>query len=212
MVLSIAMAYPDPYIEYRTTLSRIPLLVLAGEEKFIEIAPGTSFGSNHNTTRLCLKAIEEVFKTGKIEKVLDFGCGSGILAISAAVLGAGSVLAIDIDPIAVEEAIKNVERNGLSAKVGVLRASLEAVKERYDLVMANIVTDELLRMAEGIKMVMDENGVLVVSGISELKKEKAISGFKEAGFDLVREFTGDGWVAIWFKLSSRMNRDFGGVA
>ena len=203
MVLSTAMAYSEPYIEYRTSLYRIPLRAPTGEEKFIEIAPGTSFGSNHKTTRLCLMAIEEIFKTGKIERVLDFGCGSGILAISAAVLGADSVLAIDIDPIAVEEAIKNVERNGVITKVGVLRASLEAVKERYDLVAANIVTDELLRMSEGIKMVMDENGVLVVSGISELKREKAISGFKEAGFGLIREFREDGWVAMCFKLDSR---------
>ncbi|HWP91645.1 MAG TPA: 50S ribosomal protein L11 methyltransferase [Thermodesulfobacteriota bacterium] len=206
------MAYPEPYIEYRTSPSRILLRFPEGEERFIEIAPGTSFGSNHNTTRLCLRAIEEVLKAGKMEKVLDLGCGSGILAISAAALGADSVLAMDIDPIAVEEAIKNVERNGVSTKVRVLRASLEGAKERYDLVMANIVTDELLRLAEGIKKVMKENGVLVVSGISELKREKAISGFKEAGFGLIREFTEDGWVAIWFELSSRMDKDFGGVA
>jgi ribosomal protein L11 methyltransferase len=203
MVLNIAMAYSEPYIEYRTSLSRIPLRAPAGEEKFIEIAQGTSFGSDHKTTRLCLKAIEEIFRAEKIEKVLDFGCGSGILAISAAVLGADSILAIDIDPIAVDEAMENVERNGVVSKVCVLRASLEEVKERYDLVVANIVTDELLRMAEGIKMVMDENGFLVVSGISELKKERAISGFKEAGFGLIREFPEDGWVAMWFKSGSR---------
>jgi ribosomal protein L11 methyltransferase len=197
------MAYSEPYIEYRTSLSRIPLRAPAGEEKFIEIAPGTSFGSNHETTRLCMKAIEEIFRTEKIKRVLDFGCGSGILAISAAVLGADSVLAIDIDPIAVDEATKNVERNGVDSKVRVLRAFLGEVKERYDLVMANIVTDELLRMAEGIKMVMDECSLLVVSGISELKKEKAISGFKEAGFGFIGEFPGDGWVAVWFKLGSR---------
>jgi len=192
----------EPYIEFRPYVSKVPLRTPSGEETFIEIGPGTSFGAEHNTTRLCVKAVEEVFKTRRIKNVLDFGCGSGILGISAAVLGAKSVLAIDIDPVAVEEAGRNTERNGMNSRVHVLLASIEDVGERFELVIANIVTDELIRMVEGIKSVLEEDGILVVSGISELKKEMAISVFREAGFGLNREFIEGGWVAIWFDLKT----------
>ncbi|MBI2487189.1 MAG: 50S ribosomal protein L11 methyltransferase, partial [Deltaproteobacteria bacterium] len=129
----------EPYVEFRTSVSKIPLKTRIGDEIFIEIGPGTSFGANHQTTRLCVRAIEEIFKTENIGNVLDFGCGSGILGISAAALGAQSVLAIDIDPIAVEESIRNAERNGVSSEVKVLYGSLEDVKGKFELVIANIV-------------------------------------------------------------------------
>lgn len=188
----------EPYVEFRPYISRVPLRIPSGEEVFVEIGPGTSFGSGHDTTRLCIKAVEEVFRSRRIKSVLDFGCGSGILGISAAVLGAESVLAIDIDPVAVEEAGGNAKRNGMGSRVRVLLASIEDVIEGFDLVIANIVTDELIRMVEGIRSVLEEGGALVVSGISELKKEVAVSAFREAGFNLRREFIEGGWVAIWF--------------
>jgi len=190
----------EPYIEFRTSALKIPIKTPIGEQIFIEINPGTSFGSTHQTTRLCIEAVEEIFKTKSIRNVLDFGCGSGILGISAAALGAETVLAIDIDPIAVDESIKNVERNALSSKIRVLQGSLERVEGKFELVIANIVTDELVRIVEGIKSLLREGGILLLSGISELKKEKAVSGFTEAGFSLKKEFIESGWVAIWFSL------------
>ena len=190
----------EPYVEFRTSASKIPLKTPLGERIFIEIGPGTSFGAAHQTTRLCIRAVEEIFKTKSIGHVLDFGCGSGILGISTAALGAQSVLAIDIDPIAVEESVRDVERNRLSSKIHVLRGSLENIVGKFELVIANIVTDELLRMVEGIKSLLEEGGILLVSGISELKKEKTISGFRGAGFSLNKDFIEGGWVAIWFGL------------
>jgi ribosomal protein L11 methyltransferase len=191
--------YFEPYTEFRLSALKVPLKTPQGKTIFIEIGPGSSFGAEHKTTRLCIRGIEEIFKTKKIRTVLDFGCGSGILGASAALLGAENVLAIDIDPIAVEEARRNVERNRVTSKINVLYGSLENVREKFELVIANIVTDELLRMAEEIKSVLEEDGILLVSGISELKKERAISGFKEVGFSPEREFIEGGWVAIWFE-------------
>lgn len=180
----------------------IPLQTSGGEEIFIEIVPGSSFGGDHQTTRLCIRGIEEIFKTRRIKTVLDLGCGSGILGISCAMLGAESVLAVDIDPVAVEEAKQNAEKNGVGTRVRVLYGSLGDVREKFDLVLANIVTDELIRMRGKIKSAVDEDCILLVSGISELKKEHAASGFREIGFSLNREFIDGGWVAIWFNLES----------
>lgn len=199
------MKFYEPYNEFRTHTSKISLKNPKGEEIPIEIGPGVSFGAGHHTTRLCIKGIEEIFKTGKVRKVLDFGCGSGVLGMSAAALGAERVLAIDIDPFAVEEAIENVNLNGMGSMVQVLHRSLEDVQERFDLVVANIVTSELLSVRERIKSAVEDNGVLLVSGIYEYKKELAVSGFSEVGFSLAGEFSDGGWVALWFnkKLSAK---------
>ena len=168
----------------------------------IEIGPGSSFGGEHKTTGLCVRGIEEIFTTKRVKTVLDIGCGSGILGICAAMLGAESVLAIDIDPLAVDEAQKNVEINRVDSKVRVANNSIEDVRGKFELVVANLVRDELIRMAKEIKSVMEENGILLVSGIFEDRKERAISRFKEIGFSLNREFSEGGWVAIWFNLEN----------
>ncbi len=196
------MRYFEPYTEFRSCPSKIPLKTPRGKEVFVEIGPGSSFGAGHQTTRLCIRGIEEIFKTRRIKTVLDLGCGSGILGISCAMLGAESVLAIDIDPVAIEESKRNVETNGVGSKVQILYGSLDNVREKFDLVLANVITDELLRMRGEIKLAVKEDGILLVSGISELKKEYALSGFREIGFSPKREFTEGGWVAIWFNLES----------
>lgn len=190
----------EPYVEFRTRAIKIPLKTPIGEQIFIEIGAGSSFGGAHQTTRLCIKALEETFRTRTIRNVLDFGCGSGILGISAAALGADSVFAIDIDPVAVREAIENVARNKVEFKVNVYHGSLEKVVGKFELVIANIVTNELLRITDEIRCLLEEGAILVVSGISELKRENAAAGFANAGFRLNREFVEGGWVAMRFEL------------
>ena len=192
--------YFEPYTEYRSHISKISLISPSGEEILIEIGPGVSFGAEHMTTRLCLRGIEEIFKIKKIKTVLDLGCGSGILGISAKALGAEDVVLIDIDPLAVEEARKNALRNGVDSRVVILNGSLETIRRKFELVIANIVTDELLRMREGIKSLIDNGGLLLVSGISELKKDKALSGLTDIGFCFNKEFIEGGWVAMLLSL------------
>ncbi|HEX3034168.1 MAG TPA: 50S ribosomal protein L11 methyltransferase [Thermodesulfobacteriota bacterium] len=203
------MKYFEPYNEFRTHASKIFLKTVEGEEISVEIGPGISFGAGHHTTRLCIKGIEEIFKTRNIRTVLDFGCGSGVLGITAAALGVGRVLAVDIDPVAVEEAIENVKLNGLGSKVHVFHGSLDGVREKFDLVIANIVTNELILMRENIEPIVEENGALLVSGIYEYKRELVVSRFRESGFSLVREFTDGGWIALWFNknLSAEVSSD-----
>ena len=204
------MKFYEPYNEFRTHTSKISLKNSKNEEILIEIGPGVSFGAGHHTTRLCISGIEKIFKIRRIRTVLDFGCGSGVLGISAALLGAERVLAVDIDPVAVEEAIENVSSNGMDSTVQVLDGSLEDTQGRFDLVVANIVTDELLSLREKIRSTVEENGVLLVSGIYEYKKELAVSRFSEIGFCPVGEFSDGGWVALWFnKKSSERTLDDG---
>jgi len=192
--------YFEPYTEYRSHVSKISLRTADGEEVYIEIGPGASFGAEHMTTRLCLRGIEEIFKINKIKTVLDLGCGSGILGIAAKALGAENVFLIDIDPLAVEEAKGNALRNGVDSSVLIFYGSLENIKRKFELVIANIVTGELLRMGEGIKSLFDNEGFLLVSGISELKKDEALSGLIDIGFSFNKEFIEGGWVAMLLNI------------
>ncbi len=101
--------------------SLVTLKLPNGEEKIIEIHPGMSFGTgNHVTTRSCIKLLENIFKERRVEKILDIGCGSGILGICSVALGANMILAIDIDAGVVDEAKINVEKNGFSTRIQVL--------------------------------------------------------------------------------------------
>jgi ribosomal protein L11 methyltransferase len=175
---------------------RIALKAPDGEEIHIVIGPGSSFGAGHMTTRLSLKGIEEIFRRKRVKNVLDIGCGSGILGISAKALGTEYVLAIDVDPLAVEEARANALRNGIYSNFIIICGSLEDIQGKFDLVIANIVTDELLRMSQDIKSLIDKEGFFLVSGISELKKERALKGFIDIGLTVERAFVEGGWVAM----------------
>jgi ribosomal protein L11 methyltransferase len=187
-----------PYVEFRLTESRIRLKTPEGENRIIEISPGSSFGAEHPTTRLCIMGLEEIFKNGILKKVLDFGCGSGVLGVCAASLGAESVLAVDIDPIAVKEAEVNFEKNNLSSIGRVQYGSLEDVRGRFELIIANIVTDDLLTMVDSFKSMLEREGILLVSGIYEMKKEALVTAYAKTGFRVNNEYSESGWVAIWF--------------
>ena len=190
----------EPYIEHRDSLSEIPLQASGGKTMIIEIGPGTSFGSEHPTTRLCKRGIEEIFKLRNIETVLDFGCGSGILGICAGALGAEHILAMDIDPIAVNETKENVIRNKLGPRVKIIKGSWDKVDREFELVIANLVTANIVSMTDEFKLVLKNGGILLVSGISATKRGVAISGLENAGFKLNREYIEGGWTATWFEL------------
>ena len=123
--------------------------------------PGMAFGTgSHPTTRLCLEWLERNVQSGC--SVLDYGCGSGILAIAAARLGAGSVVGVDIDPLAVEAARANAQRNGVSAT---FRDSAQPIVGAYDLVVANILSNPLRVLAPAICAHVRRGGRLALSGI-----------------------------------------------
>jgi len=123
--------------------------------------PGMAFGTgSHPTTRLCLEWLERNVQSGC--SVLDYGCGSGILAIAAARLGAGSVVGVDIDPLAVEAARANAQRNGVSAT---FHDSAQPIVGAYDLVVANILSNPLRILAPAICAHVRRGGRLALSGI-----------------------------------------------
>lgn len=188
-----------PYVEFRLTESRIGLKTPDGESRVIEISPGSSFGAEHPTTRLCIMGLGEIFKERTVKTVLDFGCGSGVLGICAASLGAESVLAVDIDPAAVKEAEVNFEKNKLNSIGRVQYGSKEDVRGRFELIIANIVTDDLLDLIDWFKSVLTENGILLVSGIYEMKEEALVTAYTKAGFRVNNDYRESGWVAIWFE-------------
>lgn len=133
--------------------------------------PGMAFGTgSHPTTRLCLEWLERNVEPGV--SVLDYGCGSGILAIAAARLGAGRVAGVDIDPQAVEAANANAERNGVGAEFA---DSADALAGEYDLVVANILSNPLRVLAPAICAHVRSGGRLALSGILREQAEEIIA-------------------------------------
>lgn len=128
----------------------------------IVIEPSMGFGTAHHaTTRLCLRALQQIDLGGKL--VLDVGTGSGVLAIAAAVLGAARVVAVDNDPDALAAARENVQRNGVSVEL-LLVDLRQAMLERADVVVANL-TGALLQRSAAILSALARGGVLIVSGL-----------------------------------------------
>jgi ribosomal protein L11 methyltransferase len=158
----------------------------------IVIEPGQAFGTGHHeTTTGCLAALQELDLDGRA--VLDVGTGSGILAIAAARLGAGRVVAIDVDPLAVGAARGNAARNG--AAVEVSEGSVEVAPGRFDVLVANLDTTTLSGLAGGLAQRLAPGGTLVASGVSIERQDEALAALDAAGLAaLVRP--GREWVVL----------------
>lgn len=171
----------------------------------MEIDPASSFGTGqHETTRLCLELLEENVERG--DKLLDLGCGSGILSIGALLLGAEYAAAVDIDENSVKAAAENARKNGIpSEKYAVYcgdvtsdAALAERIGTGYDIVCANIVADVLIAMSGSFGGFLKSNGKLVVSGIIDPRRAEVIEKIESAGFTLIKERSGGDWNAASF--------------
>lgn len=186
--------------EYYPDTSIIKLNLPNGEESEIEINPGWAFGKgDHPTTKLCIGALEKLFKTEQIETVLDVGCGSGVLSIASAALGAKYIVGVDIDNVIILEANSNTEKNGFSSKVKIILGSVEDVPGEFDLVVANILIDSIVAISEDLKAKAKPTGTILLSGIKDEQKGRAINKFKELGYKLDEEYQEKEWVALLFK-------------
>jgi len=155
----------------------------------IKIDPALAFGSGHHeTTRSCVKALKNYVKEGKT--LFDVGCGSGILAIAASKLGA-EVDACDTDPLAVESAIKNFELNNAKYRNIFLGSAKDSNKE-YDIVVANIIADVLVFIADDLKKRVKD--ILILSGIIDKYKDRVLNKYKD--FELVEEIKDNEWVTL----------------
>jgi len=153
----------------------------------IEIDPGQAFGTGtHATTRLCLEALEKIYRKlspfdncepTAPQSVLDVGTGSGVLSIAAAKLGASRLCAVDIDPEAVIVAKENLSLNGVTADVTVGTTMVQEIPGSYDIVMANIIAEELVKLAHGLVARLAPKGFLVLSGILVEREPFVIEGF-----------------------------------
>jgi ribosomal protein L11 methyltransferase len=167
------------------------------DELIIEIDPGMAFGTGtHPTTSLCIKLIEKYIKNGS-KKVLDIGCGSGILSIAAALLGANEVIGVEIDPNAVAVAKENVAKNSLDSVIHIIEGDLtKDIDNKSDIVVANLMAGLVIRLSENVAEHLNKGGIYISSGILIEKQDQVISAIRACGFEVI-EIVEDGeWCAI----------------
>lgn len=162
----------------------------------IEMDPGMAFGcGTHATTSLCLKLLEKYIKPGV--SVYDIGTGSGILAVAAAMLGAGRVLAVDIDPVACKTAAENAARNNVGETVSVRQGNLaELLESGADIVVANIIADVIAGFAPQAAATLKPSGTFIASGIIRDKAEMVRSALAAAGLSVCETLEDGLWVAL----------------
>ena len=166
---------------------------VGADDVVLSIDPGRAFGSGaHPTTRMCLSELERLVEPQAA--VADIGCGSGVLAVAAAVQGAALVAAIDIDPEAVRATAENAARNGVA---GIVAPSETRVSElepgAYDLVVANIAASTLVELAPALVRAVADDGTLIVSGILEGQVPAVLAAFERQGFELGGTVADDDW-------------------
>lgn len=187
------------------------LLKEEDKNKFlIEIDPGISFGTGkHETTQLCIRQIRKYLKEG--ERVLDVGCGSGILSIAALKLGAGSVVGTDVDGDCITSTHENMTVNHLAENSGEFyvgnliddKAFQEKIGTGYDLVVANILADIIIPMAPALYQCAKEQGVLITSGIIDFKENEVKEALEQAGFEILEVNHQGEWVNVTARKNQR---------
>jgi ribosomal protein L11 methyltransferase len=170
----------------------------------VSLDPGEAFGTGqHATTRLCLEALEEVLPAESV--VLDVGCGSGILSVFAARMGAARVQAIDIDPVAVRVTTENAVRNGVGEVVEAAQGSLgddwpfePSASEAADLLALNISADAIIQLATAAAEALRPGGVLVASGFIARDADAVLAALGEAGLEpgALREAVSEDWRCV----------------
>lgn len=179
--------------EYENTENRI----------ILEIDPASSFGTGqHHTTRLCLELLENSLKEG--DRILDLGCGSGILSIGAMLLGAESAVAVDIEENSAKTAMENALKNNIAAEkyttyCGNILSDEKLATEidgKYDIIAANIVADVLIAMKDFFVRYLKKDGTLIISGIIEERMDEVVDAVESVGFKKLDVNVKEGWAAV----------------
>ena len=165
--------------------------------------PGLTFGTgSHATTRLCLQALDKYIRGG--EKILDLGCGSGILSIAALVLGAKEAFACDIDEKCVDVAYENAALNGVGRDRYTVRwgdvltdKTLQAeFGGGYDMVVANIVADVIMGLSDKVRPFLKEGGLFLCSGIIDDRAEEVFTKLRADGWTVIEQHDSEGWYSF----------------
>ena len=168
-------------------------------ELVVNLDPGMAFGTGtHETTRMCIQALEKYVK--EESTVFDVGCGSGILAIAAAKLGAKLAVGVDLDPVAVESSIENVGYNNLN-NIEILNGNLvEVIDGKSDIVVANILAEIICILTDDVKRVMKDGGVFITSGIIHDRVDMVCEKLEATGFEVIEKNRDGEWNCIVAKL------------
>lgn len=169
----------------------------SGDELVVRVDPGMAFGTGqHETTALCLQALEDVIERRPGARVLDVGTGSGILAIAAVLLGAASAHGTDNDPEATSAARENVEANALAGRVTIDERDLDALPADHDVVVANILAETLVALAPQLAPRVAAGGDLILSGILHHLAPKVVDAYRPLGFPSFEERRQGEWVVL----------------
>jgi len=178
----------------------------APDDVVLALDPGMAFGTGlHPTTRLCLAGIEAWAEKGLLaagaarrggQRVLDVGCGSGILAIAAGLFGAGELVGLDTDPIAIEATQANARRNGLVRRLSARQGSLPSGDPPFDFVLANLIASVLVALADELAAELRPRGRLLASGIFVDREAEVRLALEAAGLAVVDRVADGEWVAL----------------
>ncbi len=162
----------------------------------LNIDPGAAFGTGtHATTSLCLSLLESYIKNGT--KMLDIGTGSGILAIASSLLGAETAIGVDIDAQSVKTAKENAEINKVENKCEFIVGDLaDKISGKFQVICANIVADVIIKLFDNVKDFMTDDGVLIISGIIDIRKEDVLNSAAAHGFKVLKENYKENWCAF----------------
>ncbi|CAH0140472.1 Ribosomal protein L11 methyltransferase [Peribacillus sp. Bi96] len=169
---------------------------VSSDELIIELDPGMAFGTGtHPTTVMCIQALERTVRSGDL--VVDVGTGSGVLSIAAALLDAKKIQSLDLDEVAVQSAIQNVELNNVQDRVTVSQGNLlDGVNEQADVVVANILAEVIMRFTDDVAKVVKPGGYFIASGIIQPKKQDVKDAIIASGFTVEETILMEDWVAI----------------
>jgi ribosomal protein L11 methyltransferase len=184
-------------IDITSTLRIVPSWLQASADRTqgtdIVIDPGPTFGlGDHPTTRGSLLLISRILRTG--QTVLDVGCGSGILGISALVLGASRAQGIDINPASIEVSRANAIRNGVDDRWTVALDGLDSITGRFDLLTANILAPVLIDLADDLKRLLDQGGTLVISGVLHGRFDHVLNALEP--LTIAESIEIEGWASL----------------
>ena len=189
-------AQVSPHIAVRAPW--VELDVPAGVETIV-IEPGMAFGTGlHETTQLCIKAIDKFVSDGHIQSMLDVGCGSGVLSIAASKCGVPVVRGVDNDPVCIDVSRENGEFNHVNAVFD--DTDIWDITEKYDLVVANIISSVLMALREDLKNAVKPGGHLVLSGILIEEKQDVEDAFlSDSPIRIISETTMGEWCSLVFE-------------
>jgi ribosomal protein L11 methyltransferase len=167
----------------------------------VELDPGMAFGTGtHETTRMCMAQLENY--VDKDTEVLDVGCGSGILAITAMLLGAKGAVGVDLDPVAAQVAAENGKMNGFEPPRYVIKRGnlVDEIEGLYDVAVANIIADVIILLCNDVKKFIKENGVFICSGIILEREEDVKNALENAGYEIINTVHEGEWACIVSKI------------